>query len=290
MSGQREKVIFLHLHKTGGLSVNAVLHRQFIGQRGAVIHKNVPESTRELIAMQQAERDRLAYISGHVYYGIHQIWSAPASYFTFLREPIDRTVSSFNFLRVIKHGTDHRVLRADLEAFLREPRRTTYLISRLAGYRDGQLDTLYAESGMGDDELLAIAETHLRTMRVVGLTEQFDTSLLLLRREFGWQNIYYVRRNTTSNKGKVVTPSPQTLDAVRPLYAHDTALYKLAVSLFDEQCRAYGPSLAADLAQFRKNNALYGRVFGATERLRDTRLYSMIRRMMAGLTRGGPFS
>jgi hypothetical protein len=280
-----EKVIFLHLHKTGGLSANAVMHRQYIGQRGAVIHKDVPAKTRALLDMPQAERDRLTFITGHVYYGIHEIWSSPSSYFTFLREPISRAVSAYNFLGVIPKGLVNPAIRGEFETFLRDPRRTTYLTTRIAGYVPGRPGELYAESGTAPADVYAAAQSHLGEMRVVGITEEFDTTLLLLRRAFGWRNIFYVRRNTTSEKGKVIKLSTELRAELSPLYAHETALYERAKQLFSEQCRAYGPSLEHDLRRFRRNNALYGRLFGATFRLRDTSLYSVIRKMTAGLFR-----
>lgn len=282
----REKVIFLHLHKTGGLSANAVMHRQYIGQRGAVIHKDVPAKTQALIEMPQAQRDELAFISGHVHYGIHEVWSTPASYFTFLREPIARTVSAYNFLGVIPKGVANPAIRGEFESFLRQPRRTSYLVTRIAGYVPGRLGQLHADSGVSASELLSIAESNLRQFRVVGLTEEFDTTLLLLRRAFGWRNIFYVRRNTTAEKGKVVKLTPGLRKEIEPLYAHDMALYETAKALFVEQCRSYGDTLLPDLERFRRNNDLYGRLFGATVRMRETRLYNLVRRISAGLLRG----
>jgi hypothetical protein len=80
--------------------------------------------------------------------------------------------------------------------------------------------------------------------------------------------------------------SSELREEIRPLYAEDTALYETARAIFAEQCRAYGDTLEADLARFRRNNAIYGRLYHATERIRQANVYGFIRRMTGGLLRG----
>lgn len=286
MSSAREKVIFLHLHKTGGLSMNVVLDRQYIGQPGAVIHSNAIERTRELVALPQQERDRLAYMSGHFFYGIHEIWSSPASYFSLFREPLSRAVSFFNFAGISRRSAENANNRLDFDAHMRARRQTTYYIRRIAGYKPGQPGVLYGEHEIAPAELYALAEAHLTQMKVVGLTEEFDRTLLLLRKAYGWRNLYYVRRNTTSARRKPTALSETLREEILPLYEYDIALYEKARALFDEQCRAYGPTLEDDLRVFQRNNALYGRIAEVTGRMRDTRLYRLMRRI-TGTSGGG---
>jgi hypothetical protein len=285
MTTKQEKLIFLHLHKTGGLSMNVILDRQFIGQRGAVIHSNSIERTRELAALPQQERDQFAYISGHFYYGIHEIWTSPASYFSLLREPIARAVSFYNFDGISRRAAEKPDRLQDLDSHMRALRQTTYYIRRIGGYKPGQPGVIYKEHEITPDELHALAESHLKQMKVVGLTEEFDRTLLLLRRAYGWHNLFYVRRNTTNKRRKTVTLSDQMRAEILPLYRYDSALYEQAKAIFAEQCRAYGNTLEEDLRVFQRNNALYGRIAAATERIRDTRLYGFIRRMTGNMLR-----
>ena len=204
MSNAREKVIFLHLHKTGGLSMNIVLNRQYVGQRGAIIHADVHARIRELIALPQDKRDQLVFLSGHFFFRIHEIWSSPASYFTLIREPIARAHSNYHFLGIIPRGIANPALRGEFENYMRSPKQATYLIRRIAGYKPGQPGIKYEDSEITDSERLGLAEMNLRRMKVVGLTEEFDKTLLLLRQALGWRNIYYVRRNTTAEKGRTL--------------------------------------------------------------------------------------
>lgn len=287
MTSPHEKVIFLHIPKTGGLSVNLVLTRQFIGRRGYTVHRNIAESVEKLVALPQPERDAIDYISGHVRYGIHEIWTASANYFTMLREPIARAVSGYVFLGVTARGKANPELRGDFETFMKSPTRANYNVARLAGYPPGQPGVNLTEAEAATPEALALAEANLRKMRVVGLTEQFDVTMLLLRRAYGWRNVYYVRQNTTAKrkKSKQETVSPELRQELTRLYAHDLALYETARSLFEEQCRAYGDTLEADLALYRRNNATYGRLFEATQRLRGSSVYRLVRRLTGGILR-----
>ena len=89
----------------------------------------------------------------------------------------------------------------------------------------------------------------------VGLTEQFDESLLLLYREFQWDPLYY----TSENVGGYDPPdlSDDVITRFRELNAGDYAIYAQAVERFGSAKRDYGTDFQADLAEIRERLKLY---------------------------------
>ncbi|MAG24881.1 hypothetical protein CMI47_04805 [Candidatus Pacearchaeota archaeon] len=76
-------VIFLHIQKTAGSSVNKILEKQ---KKYKYWYK------------YRSDNSTPDMISGHIPYGIHKEFGVKKfSYFTFLREPIDRWISMFYF-------------------------------------------------------------------------------------------------------------------------------------------------------------------------------------------------
>jgi hypothetical protein len=107
---------------------------------------------------------------------------------------------------------------------------------------------------------------------VVGLTEEFDASVLLFQRAFGWRLPYYVRQNVTPGRPSRGEVDARTLELIREHTTVDRLLYEEATVLFREAVQAQGPGFAADLARFRRVNREYQsidrRVSAAADRLR----------------------
>src|SRR5262249_37739517 len=88
-----------------------------------------------------------------------------------------------------------------------------------------------------------------------GLVEYFDESLLMLREQFGWGGVFYVRRNVTAGRIRSEALTGYDLAAVETINALDLELYDYARLLFREQAAAF-PDLAAEAARFRALNGV----------------------------------
>jgi hypothetical protein len=269
-------LIFLHIPKTAGTTLNLILMRQFIGQ--PVYELYDPEPIARFYALPQAERDRYACLIGHVRFGLHRLLSGESRYITMLRDPVERAVSAYYFVRKL----DDHPHRADAH--------TLSLVDFVAKYHHGQRQTRmltsaedFAEETRPRDPLppgaLDVALHNLETqIAVFGLTEQFDLSLLLFQRALGWDNVHYVGRNANAAR-------PRQFDAtteaqLRELCATDIALYDFARARFEAWVAALKPEINGELARFQARNRLYTRLYGPTERLRATPLYRAVRRAL----------
>ncbi len=89
--------------------------------------------------------------------------------------------------------------------------------------------------------------------------EEFDASLLLLRRAFDWHLPFYVKENVTKEKPDDTSLDVEMRKLVEAANSLDLELYEYARNLFEEQRRAAGDSFAAELSDFRRLNRAYPR-------------------------------
>jgi hypothetical protein len=106
---------------------------------------------------------------------------------------------------------------------------------------------------------LEIAKKNLRDhFSVVGLSERFDETLILIKRKFGWRLPCYVKVNVTKNRPSKGSLSDSTLELLQEHTVLDEQLYKYAQDLFRQQIKEQGIWLRIDLAFFKFLNTLYG--------------------------------
>src|SRR5207249_5331452 len=88
-------IVFVHVPKTGGMTLHSILSRQLHG----VFAESMDEVQAALNALDETELDRLELVAGHVPYGVHEFLRRPVTYVTLLREPVERVVSHYWFVR-----------------------------------------------------------------------------------------------------------------------------------------------------------------------------------------------
>jgi len=73
-----------------------------------------------LSLLTKEQKDKIKVIYGHTaYYGIHKFFNKPHRYVTFIRNPIDRTISLYNFLmtRYYKTSRNKKIWILMISAF-----------------------------------------------------------------------------------------------------------------------------------------------------------------------------
>src|SRR5262249_35250151 len=150
----------------------------------------------------------------------------PAVYLTVLREPISRIVSHYHYVRRSPgHYLHARVVGRSLDLH-------GYAESGLSGeLENGQVRLLSSRARtleVCDQQCLDEAkQTLLDHFPVVGITERFDESVLLMRRVFGWKMPLYIKENI----GEQSQRAPIDTRARRAIEKHnelDIQLYEFA--------------------------------------------------------------
>ncbi len=90
---------------------------------------------------------------------------------------------------------------------------------------------------------------------MVGLTERFDESFILIRRALGWRVPMYETHNV-SRARMPEPPTPAAIELIRERNRFDLALYEHAAGLFAAAVASQGPSFAREVAAFRVLNRI----------------------------------
>ncbi|MEO8292235.1 MAG: hypothetical protein ABI635_03770 [Actinomycetota bacterium] len=283
--------IFLHIGKTAGSTLRKVLHRNV--PRAQTLLVQTPqrrdtlrprrEGTVEAFArMPEDVRARAKLVEGHVIFGIHRFVPGPSTYITVLRDPVALAVSQYRYVvRTPGHRLHDMVTSGSmgLEDYVRSGISLEVDNSQTRAI-SGDVS---APFGGCSEAMLDAAKRHIEEhFAVVGLTERFDESLVLMGRMFGWKRLSYVPL-------KVAPASREPIpDHVRRLLEEqnrfDLALHRYAGERFQRAVEDL-PSFEADLRRFRRRNAVYRRLGGMVHTV-PQRLHTAIQRGRAVTSTG----
>lgn len=279
-------IIFLHIPKTAGTTLNRILQKQFRPQQIYNLGANVQESLRVYRGMTTGERSAYRLVTGHTSYGFHDYVPGSSTYFTFLRDPVERVISFYHF---VKSNDQHYLNNAVINEYSGI---TPFINSGITKMVDnGQtrlISGVWLEPGYGEitAQTFEQAKRNLaQNFSVVGLTEQFDATLLLLRKRFNWKDIFYVRQNVSKVGARDRELTAEENDVISNYNRWDIALYEFVQELFEQQITDLGPDFPRQLATFRSRNKRYqtykAPLLQTAQRLRRFSIRASIRRALA---------
>ena len=260
-------VIFLHLPKTGGSTLAHVLERTFSEEKR--FHLQVPRF-QEWDDLPAADRARLRCVYGHLPFGIHEMLPRPARYLTFLRDPVERFLSDYYYVRERPEHPAHARLHEEgwaVEEYAHKVEAnamTLWLASDVERARTGRL-------GVVDDASLVLARKRLeQDVAVVGLVEHFDESWLMAAAHFGWPMVRYPRINVSSGRPRASDLTPEVRTILEERLRYDRALYADAVAKWERQRSELAISRGARWWH-QSTNLIYGILHRGTSRWREAR-------------------
>lgn len=213
------------------------------------------ESAVEYFAtLPEAERARPKLIVGHFTYGLHEFVPRPSVYVTLMREPIALVMSQYHHVRRHEGHLLHQEAKA-------HPTIAEYIRSGISLEMDNSQTRAFAGDtttlfGGCTPAMLELAKENLeRSFAVIGITERFDESLLLMRDGFGWRDTRYVAVNVDPERERR-SGDEETLDLIRRQNALDLELYRWALDRFDGRI-ATASGFDEELERFRAANRAY---------------------------------
>ncbi|MFA9556940.1 sulfotransferase family 2 domain-containing protein [Evansella sp. AB-rgal1] len=210
-------LVHLHMPKTGGTSLKNIIKKNIDPHRNLDVY--VEHEKRERI-MRTIHSNQFDCIQGHFPYGIHKYIPCPFTYITMLRDPIDRIVSEYYFIKNNKkHELHHVVQHLSLEEYQNQPQNRNLQTRLISGHMSDPLTI--ADVNKAKENI----EKHFS---VVGITEMFDESLLLMEKKFGWKNVKNRKQNATKKRPALTSLSPKTLTLIKRNNNLDNILYQFA--------------------------------------------------------------
>jgi hypothetical protein len=259
--GDGELLFFLHVPKTAGISLTAVLDANYA--EGEILQVQDWRDAEGLIEkLSVIELARIRCIGGHYWFGpgdraVHDRFSVNPIVITALREPVARTVSAYqHVMRWPEHWLRGTLGLGEgetipLQDFVEHPGTQSEidnLQTRLiVGMVPGNLPPLDPGSGgdvpFADEQLLEIAKARLDSFGWVGLTERMEESVRLLSVMMGWQPVEELPAlNTNPVPSAQVEVSAETRAAILERTALDSELYRHAAGLLDRALAVHLPA------------------------------------------------
>jgi hypothetical protein len=237
-----EQLCFIHLPKTAGSTFTAILDANFHVQEICPEPHHLSELYPEAQTAKKSEElaqflTRFQLIRGHFsYHEISPLLTQPL-YLTMLRDPIDRVISVYEFFKRSRERgqaetADYQTLMDatanGLLAFVQDP--DPVVRYRTSNFQTRQLTSYNAvSSDLSDRTFIESAKQNLNRFAFVGLTEQFQQSVLLLAYVFGWYPVVeYQNLRVVTQKPRRHGIEPEVIEAIAAQNQLDIELYEHA--------------------------------------------------------------
>lgn len=219
-------LIYLHIPKCAGTTMMSVLRANYgdglyrVGNGGG---------WRQFHKRPAAQRECITCLTGHMPWGLCQYVRAPYQHAVMLRNPIDRVVSLYWFVRDSKghkwHSLARRLSLAEFAVCGAFADLDNGMTRWLSGNR--RCGSLRSKQPIGDQDLM-LAMSHLRACAVVAFVEAFGFSLSRMAETFGWEHTDWQRRMV----GKAHRPATVEERQIIAEYDRvDMALYEYGLGL-----------------------------------------------------------
>jgi len=257
------KIRFLHVPKTAGASFTNLLQQIYLPpgssrEQHFIFTGRVVEDLQRYRQIDPTKRSRIRLITGHAPLALGEPEIDDYPTITLLRDPIERAKS---FCQHVIEGKSPELFdRFPLENFDLDK----FLMSR-----DRQLENLHARFLLGniyydipdeDHDVLVKRAIEILTKRikVFGIVEYFDESLMLFRQQLGWPLPVY-RRLNVKDKSKLLTFNSDHIAMIREMNDLDIPIYEAARKIFEQRMEANSDYLKAKLQRFNFAQKIYTR-------------------------------
>jgi len=263
-------IIFLHIPKTAGTTINDIFRKNFREDEFFDIY-HYDYALEKYQQLSKDDKAQLKVIKGHFPFGIHQILGIFSfRYITFLRNPIDRVISQYYHSLNTPSDVYHQALKKNgvsLENCLGPGLIPDNLQVR---YLSG---TTQLPFGACTQDHLEQAKKNLLNHCAFGMAEQFDESLLWLKQFWPIQDMIYMKRQVTFGRPKTLDTPPETIAKIKAHHHLDLQLYDFAQKKFQENLQTLGKPFQTELQKFqqqlKENNAVNDLYFKGLKLLKD---------------------
>ena len=252
-------LIFLHIPKTGGLTLNSIIEHQYKGCPIFSIYNHRTGSPIDTLkTLPETERRKLRVVRGHMPFGVHKFLPQTSKYITILREPVNRVISHYCYILTQPDHYLYNIVKSK-NMSLKE-----YITSGITNeLNNGQTRLL---SGISDVafgrcgyDMLETAKRNLDEYFItIGLFERYDEFLILLKQILGLGYPFYTIKNTARINIRKSDLPKDTIRTIENYNELDINLYRHAKDIFEKQLGIFSQPLKRELKIFKVLNYFYG--------------------------------
>lgn len=265
----KQTVIFLHIPKTAGTTIRDITRRQYSPKAIFSPKSSFTASIRkEQASLDIPRAEKLKLIQGHFGFGIHEHLAQHCTYFTLLRDPIERCISSYFYMRRTASHRHYKTINSRYQTlekyiksgFIKKHSLDNLQVRFLSGLR-GEIN----QDALSREALEYAKFNLVNNFLVVGIVEEFDQSLLLLQKKLGWKNIFYSPVNRTENKTERNDLSLKTFELIKQDNELDIELYEYGFQIFKKLISNQSRDFDSQIKRFQQHNHnIFGRFSGYT--------------------------
>jgi|GEM_PF-1913962 len=270
-------IIFLHIAKTAGMSLNAMLFRQF---QQKILAGSVPGATQSRSGMYRLPEVATFYAShsadrkkefqaciGHNFFGLHKLIDRQCSYVSLIRDPIDRCISTYNYLlqtELIPRSTSFEEF-VELELVICNSFQTRQICGSTSLDLTADFDpgTLMTKSSVTENrpvemfDYIVARHNIQRHFLLCAPSERFDEVTLVLARIFGWapKDVVQPKINVTDRTIQRNEIPAKLLTHLQHQNRYDEKLYRFVTARFDKLVKSLGVEFQHDLERLREHSA-----------------------------------
>lgn len=257
--------VFLHIPKTAGSTFHSIIEANYSPAECFSFRVPINQSCQKLMSIKTRNKQNLRMIKGHWPLGLHETFPN-VRYITFLRDPVRRYVSAYNYILNHPNFPAYQVIKKG-RLTLRQA------VERGAGSLSDNTQTRWCTLGgididrhlTADDGRNAWEELKSHNS-LVGFVEMFDESVLMCASEMKWKTPVYYQRNTA--KYSFATLSQNDEEWLREHSQADYALIECAKKDFETRWSRWTEVNPKKLERFRILNAKNSRLTQCEQTLR----------------------
>jgi hypothetical protein len=231
-------LIFLHIPKTAGSTFHMILNSRFSESETQNLfgsRYSEPEIAQFINAPAEAKK-HIRLLKGHMPFGLHQYLPGHSQYISVLRDPVERVISQYYYIKKNVHNPLHEQVEKGGMSI------AEFVSSGIAvGMNNGQCRFLNGDLDefnfdTCDVSLFENVKKHIDEQFIwLGITERFDESILLLSILMGWEKQpHYIRENISKTRKSRAEISAGDIEVIKRYNEFDMQLYQYANELLDE--------------------------------------------------------
>ena len=226
-------LIFLHIPKNGGTTLHSIIERKYPASAifDIKVVNNTALNTDDFIALSTKDRTKIKVLKGHMIFGLHNYLDDSSKYITFLRQPEERLLSFYNYVKKRPHHRLYDSIFGNNLSFY------DFVTTIDAGdIHNAQIRWISGLEHGTEAEMLEKALRNIDThFSFVGLLEQYNASLVMLSKLYGWGVPYYKHKNKGTYEKTNLLLDEKTRKAIAVRNAGDMALYKIIAERLKKQ-------------------------------------------------------